>query len=292
MKRLFISAILATGILFSFFGCSDDDHDGPLQTGQVGWAIGHRSDSTAAILHTSNGGKTWKEQGDPALWEGMTGNDISAVDEWTAWAAVGGNDGGAILHTSNGGFTWDLQPLPAGMTDAVKGIKGLSQKIAWAVTLTGIVMQTLDGGETWVIIPHEGITIKQVNRMDAKGEDIWIGDYGSGEKGMIHSPDFGQTWRQETLTNPDPDLAFGPMASALSVPRSYGPPPDPQRMSTAQWMAGMPGTWMLPISPDPVTSMISAPPMQTWSGPCRITVGRAAVTSSAYSWKMERSSAT
>jgi len=92
------------------------------------------ADSTAAILHTSNGGKTWKEQGDPALWEGMTGNDISAVDEWTAWAAVGGNDGGAILHTSNGGFTWDLQPLPAGMTDAVKGIKGLSQKIAWAVT--------------------------------------------------------------------------------------------------------------------------------------------------------------
>ena len=219
MKRLFISAILATGILFSFFGCSDDDHDSSLQTGQVGWAIGQRSDGTpdgtAAILHTSDGGKTWEEQGNPSFWEGMTGNDISAVDDWTAWAAVGGDDGGAILHTSDGGFTWDLQPLPAGMTDAVKGIKGLSQKIAWAVTLTGIVMQTLDGGETWVIIPHEGITIKQVNRMDAKGEDIWIADWGSGEKGMIHSPDFGETWRQETLSDPGPLPGFGPMAVSI-----------------------------------------------------------------------------
>ena len=219
MKRLFISVILATGILFSFFGCSDDDHDSSLQTGQVGWAIGQRSDGTpdgtAAILHTSDGGKTWEEQGNPSFWEGMTGNDISAVDDWTAWAAVGGDDGGAILHTSDGGFTWDLQPLPAGMTDAVKGIKGLSQKIAWAVTLTGIIMQTLDGGETWVIIPHEGITIKQVNRMDAKGEDIWIADWGSGEKGMIHSPDFGETWRQETLSDPGPLPGFGPMAVSI-----------------------------------------------------------------------------
>ena len=33
----------------------------------------------------------------------------------------------------------------------------------------------LDGGDTWVIITHRGITIKQANRMDALGEDIWTG---------------------------------------------------------------------------------------------------------------------
>ena len=218
MKWLIIWAMLL-GIVFSALGCSDDNN-GSVVTGPVGWAIGHRldgtPDGTAAILYTCNGGQTWEEQGDPALWTGMTGNDISAVDEWTAWAAVGGNNGGAILHTSNGGLHWYRQPLPTGMTDAVKGIKGLSQKVAWAVTLTGIVMQTLDGGATWVIIPHEGITMKQVNRMDVKGEDIWIADYGSGEKGMIHSPDFGLTWRRETVTNPDPSIpGFGPMAVSI-----------------------------------------------------------------------------
>jgi photosystem II stability/assembly factor-like uncharacterized protein len=216
MKHFGIWTIVFLGILLFTSGCSDDD---PISTGPVGWAIGWRSDDTAAILHTNNGGKTWVEQGDTALWPGMAGNDISAVDPWTAWAALGsavGSDApGAILHTTDGGANWRIQPLPEGVNDDVKGIKGLSPSVAWAVTLGGTVMRTLDGGETWVVIPHEGITMVQVNRIDAKGEDIWIADFGSGENGMIHSPDFGQTWRQETLPDPDPLPDFGPMAVSI-----------------------------------------------------------------------------
>jgi photosystem II stability/assembly factor-like uncharacterized protein len=220
MKKLIIWTMFLV-VLFLGLGCSDDDNNDSPTTGLVGWAIGQRSDDTAAILYTNNGGQTWEEQGDATLWEGMTGNDISAVDQRTAWAAVGGgSDGGAILHTSDGGLSWNPQLLPEGVTDVVKGIKGLSRSVAWAVTLTGTVMRTLDGGETWIIIPHEGITMVQVNRIDAKGEDIWIADYGSGENGMIHSPDFGQTWRQETLTNPDPDFeGFGPMPVSIVSPQ-------------------------------------------------------------------------
>lgn len=217
MKR-YAMWMLLMAVIFSLLACGDDDNNTPTEPGRVGWAIGYREDNTAAILHTENGGLIWEEQGDPSLWKGMTGNDISAVDEWTAWAAVGSDESGAgaILHTADGGVNWELQRLPEGVTDVVKGIKGLSRQIAWAVTLTGIVMQTLDGGDTWTVIPHEGITIKQVNRMDAKGEDIWIADYGSGEKGMIHSPDFGQTWRRETLNNPDPfENGFGPMGVSI-----------------------------------------------------------------------------
>jgi photosystem II stability/assembly factor-like uncharacterized protein len=166
------------GILLTINGCSDDDN---AITGPVGWAIGWRSDNTAAILHTWNGGKTWEEQGNTALWTGLSGNDISAVDEWTAWAALGSGDGGggAILHTNDGGANWRVQTLPEGVKETIKGIKGLSRSVAWAVTLGGTVMRTLDGGENWVVVPHEGITIKQVNRMDAMGEDIWIADFGS-----------------------------------------------------------------------------------------------------------------
>jgi len=179
--------------------------------GPVGWAIGWYSNNTAAILHTQNGGKAWEVQGNSALWTGVYGTDISAVDEWTAWAALLGDANGAIIHTTDGGTNWNPQPLPDGINEGVKGIKGLSRNVAWAVTIGGTVMRTLDGGENWIVIPHEGITIKQVNRIDAKGDDIWIADYGSGEYGMIHSPDFGVTWRRERL----PDISDGPMAVSI-----------------------------------------------------------------------------
>jgi len=124
MKRLSMWTILVLGILLSFSGCSDDD---PIDTGPLGWAIGWRSDDTAAILHTRNGGKTWVEQGDTTLWTGMSGNDISAVDPWTAWAALAsaaGSDGaGAILHTTDGGANWRIQALPEGVNDGVKGFR-------------------------------------------------------------------------------------------------------------------------------------------------------------------------
>ncbi len=216
MKR-YAMWMLLMAVISSLLACSDDNNSltGP-ET--VGWAIGWREDNTAAILHTANGSLGWGEQGDPSLWKGMTGKDISAVDEWTAWAAVGSYEtgAGAILHTTDGGINWELQRLPEGVTDVVKGIKGLSREVAWAVTLTGIVMQTLDGGDTWTVVPHEGINIKQVNRIDAKEEDIWIADYGSGENGMIHSPDFGRTWYRETLNNPDPfQNGYGPMGVSI-----------------------------------------------------------------------------
>ena len=103
-----------------------------------------------------------------------------------------------------------MQTLPEGVNDVVKGIKGLSRSVAWAVTLGGTVMRTLDGGENWVVIPHDGVTTKQINRIDAKGEDLWIADWGGGEFGMVHSPDFGETWRQEQLPGVDPGQG-GPM---------------------------------------------------------------------------------
>lgn len=197
MKKL----CLITVSIFLMMSCSDDSVKSPQK---VGWAIGHRPDWTAAILFTDNGGQSWEEQGDPTLWKGINGNDISAVDEWTAWAAVGNEGKGAILHTADGGFTWKIQSFPEGVEDEVKGIKGLSRDVAWAVTLSGTVMRTDDGGEPWAVIPHENVPIKQVNRIDAKGQDIWIADYGN-TTAMIHSPDFGKTWLLEPLPE-DPDI--------------------------------------------------------------------------------------
>lgn len=214
MARVWLLCVIILVILLQLTGCNHG-HDSSGSTEPVGWTIGYRPDNTAAILHTADGGLTWEEQGNPALWAGLDGNDISAVDEWTAWAAVGTPGvGGAILRTVDGGENWYVQPMPEGVHDVVKGIKGLSWSTAWAVTLGGTVMCTLDGGLNWFIVPHRGVTITQVNRIDAMGNDIWIADFGSSDGAMIHSADFGRTWRRELL--PDIDLVQGgPMGVSI-----------------------------------------------------------------------------
>ena len=71
----------------------------------------------AAIAHTTDGGLTWQAQGDLSAWTGVEGTDINAVDDQTAWAALGsGGSGatlGAILHTTDGGVTGGHAGHPA-----------------------------------------------------------------------------------------------------------------------------------------------------------------------------------
>lgn len=204
--------IWITLFLILLNGCGDEDYS---NNAPSGWAIGKAPDNTAVILHTGNGGITWEVQGDRSLWPEHSGTDISAVDRMTAWAALSASpsQGGMILHTSDEGLTWRVQVLPQEIPGAVKGIKGLSRYEAWAVGLRGPVLYTADSGETWEIVPTPGITFREVNRMDVLGNDIWIADHGSGENGMIHSPDRGLTWRQEYL--PGVDDNHGPMTVSI-----------------------------------------------------------------------------
>ena len=202
---------------------------------KVGWVIGW-DENNAVILHTKNGGRKWVVQG---KWAGYVGNDISAVDRQTAWAALGSPDStsGIILHTTHGGATWTEQTLPEGV-GAIKGIKGLTRHEAWAVSLTGTILHTTDGGKVWNIVKHPDYLIKQVNRMDAIGyrdvrtEDrlgrntgminanVWIADElgeDSGHLGMIHTLYNGDIWRQEFIpcTIPPPSCKVH-MVSAYS----------------------------------------------------------------------------
>ena len=213
MKKLYL---ILFGILF-LVSCSDDSGTPPV-VGKVGWAIGWDQNNTAVILNTTDSGQTWKIQGDRAEWEGVPGNDISAVDDLTAWAAVGtdGLTDGMILHTADGGLTWEIQSLPEEVQDSIKGIKGLSRDEAWAVSLHGIILHTINGGQTWDVVPHPDVEIIEINRIDAVAPyDVWIADHESGDMGMVHSADGGQTWRKEYLPHVVP--GHGPLAvSAVS----------------------------------------------------------------------------
>jgi photosystem II stability/assembly factor-like uncharacterized protein len=114
----------------------------------------------------------------------------------------------------------------------------LTRHEAWAVSLTGTILHTTDGGKVWNIVKHPDFLIKQVNRMDAIGyrdvrtEDrlgrntgminanVWIADElgeDSGHLGMIHTLYNGDIWRQEFIpcTIPPPSCKVH-MVSAYS----------------------------------------------------------------------------
>ena len=216
-----LTFVFASFILFTTVGAA-----GPQTPLRVGWVIGNTEAGSASILHTRNGGLKWTEQLDRSEWPGNSGNDISAVDRLTAWAALGsvGSGDGVILHTTNGGSTWTAQEPPDGV-DGIKNIKGLSRQEAWAVSIGGTILHTTDGGKVWNIVEQSGIEIGQVNRMDVIGcvdphnavkpgknrlmrnANIWIVDEFPEDQasGMIHSLYTlynGQLWRQENVPNP------------------------------------------------------------------------------------------
>ncbi len=210
--------LLLVGLSLLFASCSGDN--APSVQPVTGWVIGSSENadtgvSTVKILKTSNSGTSWDLQTLPDEYKGLIGNDISAVNGGVAWAAMGAENGasseGGILYTADGDSTWTVQTLPDGMTSRhIKGIKGVSPAEAWAVSIRGDVLRTTDAGATWRIVPvrtatGEIVAMKQVNRMDVAGQDVWIADVSAGAQGVIHSPDGGRTWWREQL----PDIRRG-----------------------------------------------------------------------------------
>jgi photosystem II stability/assembly factor-like uncharacterized protein len=178
---------------------------------RFGWAVGNGDDGLPGIVHTTDGGLTWTRQSVAAAMPGLDAGDISAVDEQTAWAAFVADSGVTfpfVLHTTDGGATWMTQTLPAGVSGGVKSIKGVSRTEAWAATLDGVILHTTDGGATWTVIPHPGIVITQVNRMDVILPHVWIAD-AANDGAIIHSMDGGATWRREVIT--DAGATEGPL---------------------------------------------------------------------------------
>ena len=146
----------------------------------------------------------------------MSGNDISAVDDQTAWAALGSARVTPWVQSCTpptAALTWVSQAIPAGLTGGIKSVKGLSRSEAWAASLLGTILHTTDGGASWKIIPHPSVPITQVNRMDAIGAHVWVADAAVGGA-LVHSPDGGSTWQAIPLPDDSPLTvhAFTPQA--------------------------------------------------------------------------------
>jgi len=173
-----------------------------------GWAVGGRG----TILHTTDGGSTWKEQSSGT---NFILEDVVFLDHKHGWA-VGGwprdydvavyGGMGVILTTDDGGNTWRHQlDATAAWLSAVYFI---DPSHGWAVGEYGTVIRTQDGGNTWTQMRNVPTPawLNGVHFVDQQRG--WaVGRYET----ILKTEDGGQTWtHQET---PTPHRPFSlPMA--------------------------------------------------------------------------------
>jgi photosystem II stability/assembly factor-like uncharacterized protein len=148
---------------------------------QCGWAVGDEG----AILHTVDGGQTWKKQ--------ASGTDrwlfsVAFVNAQRGWA-VGAT--GTILHTKDGGQVWHYQTNPA--FRFLCSVAFVNAQGGWVVGEDGTILHTEDGGRTWK--EQVSGTKENLNSIAFVGlERGWaVGRYGT----ILHTEDGGETWRRQ-----------------------------------------------------------------------------------------------
>ena len=136
-------------------GVRDTDHlaygAGKASTQFVGWAAGDNDSGYATILYTTNGGATWVRQGSTTDIADVSLGCVAAVDDNTAWAGGSTMQGySTIYHTTNGGATWSRQgdPDTVGNVELVE-ISACNRDVVWIGGGKGVVLRTIDGGQTW-----------------------------------------------------------------------------------------------------------------------------------------------
>lgn len=165
-----------------------------------GWAVG----KFGLILHTQDGGKTWKSQ------ESGTKVDLFAgsfVNEKKGW--VVGMDG-IMLATEDGGTTW--RRLNSAIDNILHGVIFLDESLGFVAGEYSTLLKTENGGKNWEkievnwqkLVPS---LIEKIGLMNFHFYDVafvdrdhgWIcGEYGI----ILFTKDGGKTW---SVQNADPD---------------------------------------------------------------------------------------
>jgi photosystem II stability/assembly factor-like uncharacterized protein len=167
-----------------------------------GWTVGN----DAKILHTEDGGVTWKAQ------NSGTGTffSVTSPTRVSGWA-VGG--GGAIWHSDDGGETWDKQE--SGITEEITGVAFVGPEFGWVVGDGGTIRHTEDGGRTWK--PQNcGTTNNLFSVIFVTKQSGWV----VGAKGtVLHTEDGGSSWKSQNSGTVREliGLAFATISSGWAV---------------------------------------------------------------------------
>ncbi len=127
--------LLLKDSIYDFFDCHFISEN-------EGWVVGGNDQTLEpCILHTTDGGFSWKRQSVPS------GNYLRACHFIGRKGWVSGMLG-TILHTTDGGQNWVAQANPATQTlfdiEFIDSLSGIASG-------TGVVLYTKDGGRNWLI---------------------------------------------------------------------------------------------------------------------------------------------
>jgi photosystem II stability/assembly factor-like uncharacterized protein len=145
-------------------------------------ASGWAVGSGGAIWHTNDGGESWGGQT-----SGVTNDltEVAFVGPEFGWAA---GDEGTILHTEDGGSTWKKQN--SGTSDNLWSLAFVTKQSGWAAGANGTILHTEDGGNSWK--PQNNGTVRGlIGLAFATTSSGWA----VGQKGVIlHTENGGSTW--------------------------------------------------------------------------------------------------
>ena len=154
-----------------------------------GWLYGSRVN----YMYTVDGGTNWM----PAVSAGFAATSISMIDTLRGWVAGNGLNEGGIGKTTDGGRSWTQQRLRLDRAYHGTATLTLTKNIIAGSTYnfspdTGKVVQTSDGGTTWVerTLADSILRLEQVQFVDSlRG---WIAyNFGSG---LLKTSDGGNTF--------------------------------------------------------------------------------------------------
>lgn len=198
---LFIISLLAI-----FSSCSKKNQDTD-NFSHVGWAVGLIENNAGTILHTSNNGLDWERQ-NTTLTEGVDLNCVSAISENESWIVGSKKDGyGLILRTQDGGTTWQRIGSKLNVANFnIYGIVAINNQNVWICGDSGVVMNTLNAGNTWTEMNIDSISGASFTSITTSGvNNIWVIGTCLDSTGLnsviMHSGNAGLTWERQGKTD-------------------------------------------------------------------------------------------
>lgn len=188
-----------------------------------GWALTTKH----AILKTSDGGYHWQDVTPKGQTPGINaqGEFLTTQHAWVAWQSTEGYSGQkqsiTVLHTSNGSTSWQTATInnaAGGLADTPRFI---NTQQGWLVTTQAQGMMhatintyhTTDGGQTWNNISGPVTTTEVLGNSSisfANAQLGWAGLEWPGNHPVIEKTvNGGQSWQQQSLTNPGGMTAIG-----------------------------------------------------------------------------------
>ncbi|MEA2062746.1 MAG: YCF48-related protein [Gemmatimonadota bacterium] len=166
----------------------------------LGWAVGRQG----VILHTADGGRSWRPQ---ASGTNADLQRVQFIDEKQGWIAGGrvrmGRTNeemrhderggyGYILHTGDGGRNWEIQYGEQGRY--IFGLYILNGKQGWAVGERGVILHTTDSGTHWRVTANSGTVnwLYGISFLEDGRRGFIVGE----TQTVLATDDSGKHWRK------------------------------------------------------------------------------------------------